>query len=81
MAAPTRSPTIGTGHHRCSGKISGSSLEGSNTDIADEFTKLIVTQQALFREYQSDHHSQHTWFRICSRAALIRPGRDQHGLI
>jgi flagellar hook protein FlgE len=29
-----------------SGKISGSSLESSNTDIADEFTKLIVTQQA-----------------------------------
>ena len=29
-----------------SGTISGSSLEGSNTDIADEFTKLIVTQQA-----------------------------------
>ena len=29
-----------------SGRISGSSLEGSNTDIADEFTKLIVTQQA-----------------------------------
>jgi flagellar hook protein FlgE len=29
-----------------SGKISGSSLEGSNTDIASEFTKLIVTQQA-----------------------------------
>jgi flagellar hook protein FlgE len=29
-----------------SGKIAGSSLEGSNTDIADEFTKLIVTQQA-----------------------------------
>jgi flagellar hook protein FlgE len=28
------------------GHISGSSLEGSNTDIADEFTKLIVTQQA-----------------------------------
>jgi flagellar hook protein FlgE len=27
------------------GTISGSSLEGSNTDIADEFTKLIVTQQ------------------------------------
>jgi flagellar hook protein FlgE len=26
--------------------IIGSSLEGSNTDIADEFTKLIVTQQA-----------------------------------
>ena len=29
-----------------SGSIDGSSLEGSNTDIADEFTKLIVTQQA-----------------------------------
>lgn len=29
-----------------SGSISGSSLEGSSTDIADEFTKLIVTQQA-----------------------------------
>jgi flagellar hook protein FlgE len=29
-----------------SGTISGSSLEGSNTDIANEFTKLIVTQQA-----------------------------------
>jgi flagellar hook protein FlgE len=28
------------------GSISGSSLEGSNTDIADEFSKLIVTQQA-----------------------------------
>jgi len=28
------------------GQIVGSSLEGSNTDIADEFTKLIVTQQA-----------------------------------
>jgi flagellar hook protein FlgE len=28
------------------GKIVASSLEGSNTDIADEFTKLIVTQQA-----------------------------------
>lgn len=28
------------------GTIVGSSLEGSNTDIADEFTKLIVTQQA-----------------------------------
>ncbi len=28
------------------GSISGSSVESSNTDIADEFTKLIVTQQA-----------------------------------
>jgi flagellar hook protein FlgE len=28
------------------GRIVGSSLEASNTDIADEFSKLIVTQQA-----------------------------------
>ena len=28
------------------GSVIGSALEGSNTDIADEFTKLIVTQQA-----------------------------------
>ena len=28
------------------GTILGQSLEGSNTDVADEFTKLIVTQQA-----------------------------------
>lgn len=28
------------------GTITGSALEGSNSDIADEFTKLIVTQQA-----------------------------------
>jgi flagellar hook protein FlgE len=28
------------------GTVVGSSLESSNTDIADEFTKLIVTQQA-----------------------------------
>jgi flagellar hook protein FlgE len=32
--------------YNASGKIVGSALEGSNTDIADEFTKLIVTQQA-----------------------------------
>jgi flagellar hook protein FlgE len=32
--------------YNASGRIVGSSLEGSNTDIADEFTKLIVTQQA-----------------------------------
>lgn len=39
--AESGSPTYGA-----SGQIIGSSLEGSNTDIADEFTKLIVTQQA-----------------------------------
>ncbi|RAI44895.1 flagellar hook-basal body complex protein [Rhodoplanes roseus] len=36
----------GTAVYGASGKIVGSSLEGANTDIADEFTKLIVTQQA-----------------------------------
>ncbi len=39
--AESGTPTFGG-----SGQIIGSSLEGSNTDIADEFTKLIVTQQA-----------------------------------
>lgn len=34
-------PIIGS-----AGTVIGSSLESSNTDIADEFTKLIVTQQA-----------------------------------
>ena len=32
--------------YNAAGKVVGSSLEGSNTDIADEFSKLIVTQQA-----------------------------------
>ncbi len=36
----------GVATYGAAGKIVGSSLEGSNTDIADEFTKLIVTQQA-----------------------------------
>lgn len=36
----------GTAYFGASGKILGASLEGSNTDIADEFAKLIVTQQA-----------------------------------
>jgi flagellar hook protein FlgE len=36
----------GTPLFNASGKIVGSSLESSNTDIADEFSKLIVTQQA-----------------------------------
>jgi flagellar hook protein FlgE len=36
----------GTATYNAPGKIVGASLEGSNTDIADEFTKLIVTQQA-----------------------------------
>lgn len=36
----------GPAQYGASGKIIGKALEGSNTDIADEFTKLIVTQQA-----------------------------------
>jgi flagellar hook protein FlgE len=36
----------GNALYNSTGKILASSLEGSNTDIADEFTKLIVTQQA-----------------------------------
>ena len=41
-----------------SGQILGQSLESSNTDIATEFTKLIVTQQAYSGEYQSYHDGQ-----------------------
>ncbi len=41
VTAESGPPTYGQG-----GKILGNSLEGSNVDIADEFTKLIVTQQA-----------------------------------
>jgi flagellar hook protein FlgE len=36
----------GAAQYGAPGKIIGKSLEGSNTDIADEFTKLIITQQA-----------------------------------
>jgi flagellar hook protein FlgE len=36
----------GSALYNATGSIVGSALEGSNTDIADEFTKLIVTQQA-----------------------------------
>jgi flagellar hook protein FlgE len=36
----------GTATYNAPGTIEGSSLEGSNTDIANEFTKLIITQQA-----------------------------------
>ena len=46
-AAPIRRRSIpGPALAGASGKIVGQSLEGSNTDIATEFTKLIVTQQA-----------------------------------
>ena len=43
------------------GKIVGSSLEGSNVDIADEFTKLIVTQQA----YSANTRSSPPAIRWC----------------
>jgi flagellar hook protein FlgE len=36
----------GPPNYSAAGKVVGSSLEGSNADIADEFTRLIVTQQA-----------------------------------
>jgi len=36
----------GVATYGASGQIVSSALEGSNADIADEFTKLIVTQQA-----------------------------------
>ena len=39
--ADSGEPTLNT-----TGGVTGSSLESSNTDISEEFTKLIVTQQA-----------------------------------
>jgi flagellar hook protein FlgE len=39
-------PESGTPLFNAGGSISGSSTEASNTDVADEFSKLIVTQQA-----------------------------------
>ena len=44
----TFSATVASGSPilRATGSILGSQLESSNTDIADEFTKLIITQQA-----------------------------------
>jgi flagellar hook protein FlgE len=40
--------TIDSGNaiYGAAGRVLGSSLEGSNADVGDEFTKLIVTQQA-----------------------------------
>ena len=37
---------FGPGACGASGQLVGAALEGSNADIADQFTKLIVTQQA-----------------------------------
>ena len=44
----TFSATVASGSPilRATGSILGGQLEASNTDIADEFTKLIITQQA-----------------------------------
>jgi len=44
--AYTATADSGVPTYSATGSIVGSALEGSNTDIADEFTKLIVTQQA-----------------------------------
>ena len=57
------------------GKIVGSSLEGSNTDIADEFTKLIVTQQAYSANTRVITHQQSDGSGPPEHAALaIAPG-------
>ena len=45
------------------GKIIGSALEASNTDIADEFSKLIVTQQAYSANTRSSPRPTR-WCRI-----------------
>ena len=54
-----------------SGTIRGSSLEGSNTDIADEFTKLIVTQQAYSANTKVITTANNMVQDLAERAALI----------
>ena len=47
MAASSRRRRIRASRSsNVNGGVIGSSLESSNTDISEEFTKLIVTQQA-----------------------------------
>ena len=64
-----------------SGTISGSSLEGSNTDIADEFTKLIVTQQAYSANTKVITTANDMVQISLERAALIGAGGSQRNFI
>ncbi len=48
----------GPPNYSSSATISASSLEASNADIGDEFTKLIVHAAGLFGQHQSHHHRQ-----------------------
>ena len=57
-----------------SGTISGSSVEGSNTDIADEFTKLIVTQQAYSANTKVITTANDMVQDLAERAAVIGAG-------
>ncbi len=59
----------------------GSSLEGSNTDIADEFTKLIVTQQAYSANTKVITTANDMVQISLERAALIGAGGSQRDLI
>ena len=61
------------------GKIVGSSLEGSNTDIADEFTKLIVTQQAYSANTRVITHQQPDGPGPAEHAAVMRRGGAKLG--
>ncbi len=56
----------------------GSSLEGSNTDIADEFTKLIVTQQAYSANTKVITTANDMVSGSPERAALIGASRRQY---
>ena len=51
--------------------IGGSSLEGSNTDIADRIHQADRDPAGLFGEYQGDHHRQRHGAGSAERAALI----------
>ena len=60
----------GVATYNAPGKIVGSSLEGSNADIADEFSKLIVTQQAYSANTKRDHDRQHDGSGSTQHAAV-----------
>ena len=59
------------------GKIVGRSLEGSNTDIADEFTKLIVTQQAYSANTRVITTSNHDGSGSPEHAAIAQVAPDR----
>ena len=52
LSAAGASAVAGPGPIDINGALSSSALEASNVDISEEFTKLIVTQQAFSANYK-----------------------------